>query len=373
MWLFGSLMVVNTAMAASTEVWSYEDFPSEQSVVGVDGWTAGYEEDSWLGYEVEGWGNVVFTTTDDNSEDDFGDGGAKDNWLINTQVDLDDMWLQTYAYTEDDDTLGVVFNFQNAENYYAFWLIGTRGGSDTNASNPIDYSPQVRTVLVKVEDGDVEVLEETEQSYTRGTLMRLAAGANDERVYGIVWMDYEADASDYDIYLNHQDDDPLPRGHAGFYAYDAGGFDSDRVTLFGEITVYAYDDDADGVLDDEDNCEDTANPDQQDLDGDGIGSACDDDEGSSDDGGDDEGSDDGSAADAGDEGGDDGGGPDSGGSWDTGSGGGLDTDDGLSLGDDRPLATGGDLTACGCSGTGGAVGGLALALLGVVSRRRRSV
>ena len=260
------------------------------------------------------------------------------------------MWLQTYAYTEDDDTLGVVFNFKMP----ILWvrLIGTHG-DDTNASIHRLF-PQVRTVLVKVEDGDVEVLEETEQSYTRGTLMQLYR-CNDERVYGIVWMDYEADASDYDIFLNHQDDAPLPRGHAGFYAYDAGGFDSDQVTLFGEITVYAYDDDADGVLDDEDNCEDTATPDQQDLDGDGIGSACDDDEGSSDDGGDDEGSDDGSAADAGDEGGDDGGGPDSGGSWDTGSGGGLDTDDGLSLGDDRPLATGGDLTLCGCSGTGGAV------------------
>ena len=34
-----------------------------------------------------------------------------------------------------------------------------------------------------------------------------------------------------------------------------------------------------GVIDDEDNCEDVANADQADLDGDGIGSACDDDEG----------------------------------------------------------------------------------------------
>ena len=83
--------------------------------------------------------------------------------------------------------------------------------------------------------------------------------------------------------IGYTDSDPLPAGSIGFYAYNIGGIeDGDDYTFFGEVDVFAYDDDDDGVMDDEDNCEDVANEDQQDLDGDGIGSACDDDEGSGD-------------------------------------------------------------------------------------------
>jgi Thrombospondin type 3 repeat len=42
-----------------------------------------------------------------------------------------------------------------------------------------------------------------------------------------------------------------------------------------ELSVAETDGDGDGVLDDADNCAGTANPDQADHDGDGIGSACD--------------------------------------------------------------------------------------------------
>ena len=52
---------------------------------------------------------------------------------------------------------------------------------------------------------------------------------------------------------------------------------ADKRLLFGEIEVGEQDLDKDGILDLEDNCITVANPDQADLDGDGIGDICDND------------------------------------------------------------------------------------------------
>ena len=133
------------------------------------------------------------------------------------------------------------------------------------------------------------------------------------------------------------DSDGLGGGSGGYYAYDVGGNDG---AFFGNTVVYAFDDDGDGVIDDEDNCEFVENEDQADGDGDGIGSACDDDEP-----------------------GDDTGIPGDGdGGVDTGGADG----NGLDAGDAK-------LTACGCDASGGvATGGLLLGILGLVRRRRRA-
>ncbi len=67
-------------------------------------------------------------------------------------------------------------------------------------------------------------------------------------------------------------------------AIPSGNFDYDNVLL--RASAGADDSDGDGVNDGNDNCPNTANPDQKDSDGDGVGDACDTTPGGSDDDGD---------------------------------------------------------------------------------------
>ena len=99
----------------------------------------------------------------------------------------------------------------------------------------------------------------------------MAGGVNDGRVFARVWNDPDADWADADVVLSATDDAQIPAGGYGFYAYEAG-FD-DYPSAFRAITAFQYDDDDDGVADDEDNCEFVPNADQADADGDGVGDA----------------------------------------------------------------------------------------------------
>ena len=104
----------------------------------------------------------------------------------------------------------------------------------------------------------------------------------------------------------------------------------------------SIDEDDDGVIDDEDNCEEDANPDQADDDGDGTGDACDPDFG------------DDTGGDSGDTGGD---------SGDTNS---RDTDDSDSDAFANESLTG---AKCGCDASGGFAAWPLLALLFLRTRR----
>ena len=251
-------------------------------------------------------------------------------------VDVDDGVVTTIIYTEDDDTIGMVARHQNADEYYLFIMTGDERGSDGPLDDRFDEA-----LLLRIDNGDVEVLASERGAYERYTVMRMAIAFNDGEITAAYWNDYTDE--DPDLVVTATESEPLPPGAFGFYAYNAGGFD-DGIAAFGVTDVYRFDDDGDGVADDEDNCESTANPDQEDGDDNGIGTACDPDEAT--------------------DGGDDGGGEDGGG--DDGDGG-SDTASPV----DINYEEGGKVSGCGgCDGTGGAVGGLLVAVLAGVARRR---
>lgn len=334
------LTVLSLSLPASAqdvvEVWSYTDYPEDETIHGVDGWSSGYAEDDWYGYQGQQQ-RYALPLTDENGGT-WGDGGPHDNWLINDDAEVGDGLLVTSVYSEDDDSIGLVLRWQDPENYLLFVMTGS---GRNEGSGPVDDG--IFAALVEIREGEAIVLDQVEDSYDRYALHALAIGANDDQVFALLWED--TDTGDSPIIELYADDvDDMGIGLGGFYAYDAGydGGGQNTNVFFGGVGVSAYDDDEDGVIDDEDNCEQVPNPDQADLDGDGIGSACDDDEGT----------------------GDDGGGTGGGGDGDVGGG-----DGGVDTAEDKDL----EITACaGCSGAGGAAGGvIAIGLAALAARRRR--
>lgn len=316
-------------------------FQDGATMSGSDGWEGGYDGDEWYGYEGDGL-NLVLSLSDDNGGS-FGSGDAADNWLVYTPIKQLDAMMVSGVYTEDDDAVGFVFGFQDRENYYLFLM--TRG------SSPIDTDGS-GAMLVKIKNGDFTILDADRDSYETEQVGAVTVSYNDGTLSVSYWSG-EASGSP-DISLSASDGE-YKAGSFGFYAYDAGydgGGWGNTNTGFVSPTFYGYDDDGDGIIDDDDNCEFVENADQADEDGDGRGNACDDDYDPS--GGSDTGS-------------DNNGGDDSGHDYDSGDPSGSDT--GINIAD---IETGDVKLGTGCSTTarGGGLGLLTLPLLALLWRRR---
>lgn len=261
-------LLLTTPARAAEEMWSYDTFPHDQDVSGLDGWVSGYTPDTWYGLLVEGGDTWVMSATDDEEEGAvaWGAGGPIDDFLVHAAVPVGDGRLDATFWTQDDDALGLVIGHRDAANYYLFVLCGASDSED--ASCPIPLRTRTGSALVRIEDGDATVLAETAASYEEGELGELSFELND----GVLIGTFE------DIVLTAEDATFTSVGHVGFWAYDAGigaqgdGYSS---TGFHGPTLWATDDDEDGLVDDVDNCEHASNPRQEDADGDGVGDVCD--------------------------------------------------------------------------------------------------
>jgi hypothetical protein len=310
------VMILSASAQDFVEGWYYDSYPNEEYVDGYDAWVSGYREDSWYGYQEYDI-PMVYSLTDENGGS-FGSGNAADNWLVYEDANWNDAVFQTVFYTDDDDALGLVFHFQDAENYYMFLL--------TQDSSPVELGQDSVMALVEVRNGNATVLDSERADYEIGSYNAVSIQYNDGELTVSYWDDEDGDG-DPDVTISAESD-AFEGGSLGFYSYDSGyegGWNSSWCG-FGPAVVLAIDEDSDGVIDDDDNCEFVENEDQADVDGDGIGDACDDDFDNGD--GDGDGNGDGNNGD-----GNNGGGNNDGGS-DTGSTGGyqLDTDGDIKLG-----------------------------------------
>ncbi|MDG1479815.1 MAG: hypothetical protein P8R54_09495 [Myxococcota bacterium] len=263
-----ALMIILSASAQDyIEGWYYDDYPDEEAVDGYQAWVSGYSGDEWYGYQ-DGEIPLVYSLSDDNGGS-FGSGDAADNWLVYEDASWNDAMFKTVFYSEDDDALGLVFHFQDDENYYMFLM--------SQDSTPVSVGSDSFMALVKVEDGDATVLESEREDYRLDSLNTIAIEYNDGTITVSYWEDDDSDGSP-DVSFSAEDDS-FEGGALGFYSYDCGyeGGWSNSNLAFGAAEVLAIDDDEDGVIDDDDNCEFVENSDQADEDGDGIGDLCDDD------------------------------------------------------------------------------------------------
>ncbi len=266
------LLVQEAQAEQFIDTWEYTNWVEDQSMVGVDGWTGGYFADEWVGYHSSSSGNdYVVPTTDDPDNSyaaSWGDGSAVDNWLVNSEQAFGDAGMTTTVYVTDYDSVGFVLAHQDAQNFYLFLMSGSYYWDywTLEGSNPLG-DEALFSAIVKVVDGQAFVLEQTDDSFDSDTLQAVRFWADDGELHAQVFEDSTADGVPY-IDLTASDDDPLPPGAPGFYAWDVSAY-------FGAIYVFQVDDDEDGVVDDEDNCEDEPNEDQTDSDGDGLGDACD--------------------------------------------------------------------------------------------------
>jgi uncharacterized protein (TIGR03382 family) len=256
------LLLLSPVDAAELPLWAEVSFP-EAPVKGNDGWTGGFGEDDWMSNDDR---NQLWPATDYNNGDyggrAYGSGWAADNWLIKGPSFHEGV-ASAVVGNRDDDCAGVVANHNGDDTFYLFAL--TSGSAPPPLASTV---PRSTAFLLRVEGGVATVLGEVRATALGETARPLRLEVNDGRLVGR----YAGS-----VLIDVVDPAPLPPGQAGVYGYDTGNDGwGGETAFFNRVEAFRFDDDGDGVADDDDNCEQIANPDQADADGDRRGDACDD-------------------------------------------------------------------------------------------------
>jgi hypothetical protein len=254
------LAAMTAAYAGPVDLWFKTNFQPDAPIAGSDGWVQGYAPDAWVGHPD---GTRMMPATDDDNYDSpgdaYGSGWAADNWLIRGAA-FSDGGMTVELGNTDGAPIGVVLRHNGSDSFYL--VAHTR--NDAPPPMPAVFDPAV--FVLRIEGGEGAVLGTADAPFMLGTStlqVELDGGALRVTFDGVALLDLT-------------DPDPLPAGQAGVYSYNSGFTGNFGDTSYIEsVEVYLFDDDNDGVVDDDDNCEHVSNADQLDNDRDGAGNACD--------------------------------------------------------------------------------------------------
>lgn len=259
------LLSAPDALATPLPFWSYDAFPGDAPLSGVDGWESSYPEDTWIG--LYGEPTLACPLTDDVAPDCGSDwSGACNNHLSWSGATIRDGVFSAGFITYDDDAPGFLFGRQSADDHLLLVFCGANAGG----SCPVDSLDLPAVAILHVHGGAVDVLSSLSGGYEEEVAMQVTIAVNEGRIHA-TWG--EADAGT-DSSIEAVMPDERPMTGIGFYAYDAGAADGTYLAFFSPV-LEVFDEDNDGVYDDIDNCQRDPNADQADLDQDGVGTRCD--------------------------------------------------------------------------------------------------
>ncbi|MDP7111946.1 MAG: hypothetical protein QGH45_08275, partial [Myxococcota bacterium] len=248
-WL--ALAIPSTAAAQEwVETYSY-DFGSVQvdSFSGVDGWIAGWDEDPWT---TNAYPEEVNPITDEGGGH-WSESSATANHLIQTDAgSWADAAFEAQVAIYDNDTLGLVLRKSDDATFYLFfmttdWAPALGGGGDAVAL----YG----SYLYRVESGIAELAAANEhapyvQDQGQVDYQRLRLEAVGGTVTAYYSDQQSGNWSVAEVVLEFTDDDPLPAGAFGLYAYEMGSYSA--LVGFRAPVLQLLDGDGDGWVNDED-------------------------------------------------------------------------------------------------------------------------
>ncbi|MEQ1503167.1 MAG: MopE-related protein, partial [Myxococcota bacterium] len=203
---------------------------------GTAGWVSGTASDTWS----TSVGDGVYPLSDE-STGTWGTGSYVDNHLVYTLDTWSDATIDTTVFSNDDDSVGIVFRYQNEDNFYVAFL--TREGAPHTGVGTPRQSYQ-GSKLFKIVNGSATQLATSNITYTLGVeyeLRIVAVGTSLE-----VWFDDDRNGTfDANDRIMTAVDSAFSSGQVGVYCYDHGGSGGDSCR-YDDFSVSIADDDGDG-------------------------------------------------------------------------------------------------------------------------------